>query len=126
MRKRAGIFRYITIAIAGIAASIAQQQRSAEAPSSGSARLGSGTLVVAELSRGLSSKHAKAGDIIKAKVIQDVIAGGRIVAPRDSKMLGIFPKRRKWGSNCSSGSWLNLLAKELNQPDGPAYIILPI
>lgn len=87
MRKRAGIFRYITIAIAGIAASVAQQ-KSVDAPASGSAVLGSGTLVVAELSRGLGSKHAKAGDIIKAKVIQDVISEGRIVVPRDSKMLG--------------------------------------
>src|SRR5579859_7633272 len=88
MRKRAGIFRYITIAIAGIAASIAQQQKSAETPASGSAAISSGTRVVAELSRGLSSKRAKAGDIIKAKVIQDVIAEGRIVVPRDSRMLG--------------------------------------
>jgi hypothetical protein len=86
MRKRAGIFLCITIAT-GIAVSIAQE-KSADAQTSAGAALNGGMLMVAELSRGLGTKHAKAGDIIKARVAQDVIADGRIVVPRDSTMLG--------------------------------------
>ena len=87
MRKRAGIFLCITIAIAGITVSAAQE-KSADTQASGSASLTSGTLMVAELSRGLNTRHLKAGDVIKAKIAQDVIAEGRIVVPRDSTLLG--------------------------------------
>jgi hypothetical protein len=87
MRKRAGIFLCVTIAIAGIAVSIAQE-KSAAPQASGGASLTSGTLMVAELSRGLNTRHLKVGDIVKARVAQDVIAEGRIVVPRDSTMLG--------------------------------------
>src|SRR6266481_5105038 len=87
MRKRAGIFLGITIAIAGVALSVAQE-KSADTQASGSASLTSGTLMVAELSRGLNTRHLKVGDIVKARVAQDVLAEGRIVVPRDSTMLG--------------------------------------
>ncbi|HET6841421.1 MAG TPA: hypothetical protein VFK06_07000 [Candidatus Angelobacter sp.] len=94
MRKRAGIFLCITTVIAGIAVSIAQE-KNADTQASGSASLTSGTLMVAELSRGLNTRHLKVGDIVKAKVIQDVIAEGRIVVPRDSKMLGLVVEVKK-------------------------------
>jgi hypothetical protein len=48
---------------------------------------GSTTLVV-ELTRGVNSKKAKAGDEVKARVIQDVMAKGLIVVPRDSRLVG--------------------------------------
>lgn len=51
-------------------------------------KLDSSTALVAEFTQSLNSKHAKPGATVKAKVIQDVIAHGRVIVRRDSKLVG--------------------------------------
>ncbi len=46
------------------------------------------TTVIVQLNQNLYAKKLKIGDKISAKVIQDLIVAGRIVIPRDSKLLG--------------------------------------
>lgn len=44
--------------------------------------------VVVQLSKGLSAKKLKIGDRVTSRVIQDLVLAGRIVIPRDSKLIG--------------------------------------
>ncbi|HET6936620.1 MAG TPA: hypothetical protein VFI72_17385 [Candidatus Angelobacter sp.] len=50
--------------------------------------LHAGTRLVIELSRSLNSKKLKPGDKIKAVLTQDLLLGGKIVAPVDSRLVG--------------------------------------
>ena len=47
-----------------------------------------GTAITADLARGLDTKKAKEGDQIQAKVAQDVLSAGKVVLPRNSKLIG--------------------------------------
>jgi hypothetical protein len=47
-----------------------------------------GTSLLGELSRSLNVKKLKAGDVVKARLTQDLIVQGRIVAPTDSQLVG--------------------------------------
>ena len=44
--------------------------------------------VVVQLSKGLNAKKLKIGDRVTSRAIQDVVLAGRIVIPRDSKLIG--------------------------------------
>ena len=44
--------------------------------------------VVAQINNHLNSKKLKVGDHVSARVIQDVVAGGSILVPRDAKLFG--------------------------------------
>jgi hypothetical protein len=46
------------------------------------------TTVIVQLTKSLNTKKLKIGDKVSAKVIQDLIVAGRIVIPRDSKLIG--------------------------------------
>jgi hypothetical protein len=50
--------------------------------------IASGTAINAELSKGIDSKKAKENDPVQAKVVQDVVVGGKVVVPRNSKLIG--------------------------------------
>jgi len=50
--------------------------------------IGSGTGVVAELSKSVNAKKAKIGDRVRAEVIQDVLYRGKIVMRTGSKLIG--------------------------------------
>ncbi|HWZ42589.1 MAG TPA: hypothetical protein VNW97_03900 [Candidatus Saccharimonadales bacterium] len=50
--------------------------------------IGGGTGVVAELSKTVNAKKAKAGDRVRAEVIQDVLYRGKIVMRTGSKLVG--------------------------------------
>jgi hypothetical protein len=47
-----------------------------------------GTTLVAEFSHGLNSKKLKAGDKVKAVLVQDLVLKGQIAAPAESKLVG--------------------------------------
>jgi hypothetical protein len=47
-----------------------------------------GTDMVAELSHSVNAKNAKPGDMVKAALTQDVLAHGRIIIRRGSKLMG--------------------------------------
>jgi len=56
--------------------------------------LTSGTPVLAELRKTVKAKKAKAGDQVKAEVVQDVIFRGKIVIRRGSKLVGHVTEAR--------------------------------
>ena len=47
-----------------------------------------GVEVAAQLNKDLNAKKVKSGDKVEAEVIQDVIANGRILIPRESRLVG--------------------------------------
>src|SRR5690348_334472 len=66
---------------------LAQNEGSPAAPATGS-QLQSGSLIYAELSKSIDSKKAKVGDPVVAKAIQAVLSHGKIVIPKNTKLLG--------------------------------------
>lgn len=50
--------------------------------------LAPGSMLLAEFSKSLNAKKLKPGDKVKAVLAQDLIAGGKIVAKSESKMVG--------------------------------------
>jgi len=51
-------------------------------------QFGSGTLIPAELSKSVDAKKAKVGDPIEARTAADMLSNGKIVMPRNTKVLG--------------------------------------
>lgn len=51
-------------------------------------RPGVGTIIVAELTNSIGVKNARVGDKIECKVTQDLLYQGRIVVPRNAKVIG--------------------------------------
>jgi hypothetical protein len=82
----------IIAALAGIAAS---QTTTASPPAS--MMIKPGTALVAELSKSIDAKKAKAGDAVKARIVQDLLAGGRIVIRRGAKLIGHITEARANG-----------------------------
>ena len=91
------------LAVAAIAAAAVAQ--STPAPSSGtqtgatpapdsatqaqsSNQFPAGTIIPAELSKSVDSKKAKAGDKIEAKIPVDLLSHGKIVIPKNTKIIG--------------------------------------
>jgi hypothetical protein len=66
----------------------AATRSSASAPAVIPLTLARGTTLLAELSGTLKAKKLKPGDKVKAVLAQDVIAGGKIVAKSESKLVG--------------------------------------
>jgi hypothetical protein len=64
------------------------QVRPVSANGGSTTKLDSSTSLVAEFTQSLNSKNAKPGATVKAKVIQDVIAHGKVIVRRDSKLIG--------------------------------------
>jgi hypothetical protein len=50
--------------------------------------LTAGTAINAELTKGLDSKKTKENDPVQARVVQDVVANGKVIVPRNSKLFG--------------------------------------
>jgi hypothetical protein len=67
---------------------VAQTTASSSGPTTATATLPNGTTIIAALSKSVDSRHVKAGDELMAKVVQDVVSGGKIVIPRNSKLPG--------------------------------------
>jgi hypothetical protein len=65
----------------------AWQQSGASAPAPTS-QLQGGSLIYAELSKSIDSKKAKVGDPVVAKVTQAVLSHGKIVIPKNTKIIG--------------------------------------
>ena len=64
------------------------QTLSASHSGSRSGTVPQGTLLVAELAKSIDAKKSKSGDVIKAKVVQDVLANGQILIHRGSRLVG--------------------------------------
>ena len=51
-------------------------------------RPGIGTIIVAELTNSIDAKKAKIGDRVECRVTQDLLYQGKVVIPRDAKVIG--------------------------------------
>jgi hypothetical protein len=78
----AGLLGLSSIAI------VRQAQQPADPAGPSPAGLENGAIMYAELSKTLDAKKAKAGDPVTAHLVADVVAHGKIVAHRDSKLIG--------------------------------------
>jgi len=58
------------------------------AQAQGSSSFPAGTIIPVELSKSLDAKKAKAGDKIEAKIPTDLLSQGKIVIPRNTKVIG--------------------------------------
>jgi hypothetical protein len=58
-----------------------------------------GTALVAELAKSIDAKKAKAGDQVKARIVQDLLAGGRIIIRRGAKLIGHITEARANGQD---------------------------
>jgi hypothetical protein len=55
-----------------------------------------GTELLGEFSRSLSAKKLKAGDLVKAKLTQDLVVQGMVLAPANSQLVGHVTEARAW------------------------------
>ncbi len=62
--------------------------QAAARPSATEYRPGIGTVIVAELTNSVSAKKAKAGDRVECTVVSDLLYQGKIVVPRNAKVIG--------------------------------------
>jgi hypothetical protein len=58
------------------------------ADSSNSQQIAPGTAIPAELAKSLDAKKNKVGDPVNAKVVQDLLSNGKVVIPRETKIVG--------------------------------------
>jgi hypothetical protein len=70
------------------AAAFAVTTQSGVAFNSNSITVPAGASLVVELTKSIDAKKAKAGDEVSAKLIQDFLANGRVIAPHGSKLQG--------------------------------------
>ena len=66
-----------------------------------------GSVIAAELSKSIDAKKAKTGDKVEAKVVMDLLSQGKVVIPRNSKVLGHVVEA-KAHSKDSAGSTLSI------------------
>jgi hypothetical protein len=76
------------VLLAALIGSSAAQSVTALNSSNSSGMVPQGTALVAELAKSIDARKARAGDTVKAKVTQDVLANGQIVIQRGSRLLG--------------------------------------
>jgi len=87
-------FLFAALIVTGVAAQSGQAQSNAvpgaafAAQPQNSNQVPSGTIITAELSKSLDAKKAKVGDKIEGKLPVDVLAHGKILIPRNSKVIG--------------------------------------
>ncbi len=93
----------------------------AEAPTSSAQKsnipgIDSGTTLVVELTQSLDARKAKAGELVAAKVIQDVISHAKIAIPRYSRLIGHVTEVKALGHG-SSASILGLVFDKVRLKD---------
>jgi hypothetical protein len=82
----------IILAMTGIA-----NARSGNSESRNSVNVPAGVAMVAELDKTVEAKKAKPGDLVKARIVQDVISGGHILVHRGAKLMGHITKAQAAG-----------------------------
>ena len=78
----------VVLAIIAMAGATAGQSSISATSSSISPGLPLGATIVVELEKSVDVKKAKTGDLVKAKVAQDLVSGGKVMIPRGSKAIG--------------------------------------
>ncbi len=78
----------ILLAATGFAQSLHSRHPRATTTAQAPAQFAPGTVIPAELSKSVDAKKLKAGDQIEAKTAADMLSDGKIVMPRNTKVLG--------------------------------------
>src|SRR5262249_26313203 len=85
----------ITLGMIAIAQTPTEPAPNAQSPSvaegaqpQGSVQFPAGTVIQAELSKSIDAKKSKVGDKVEARVPSDLLAHGKIVVPRNTKIVG--------------------------------------
>jgi len=94
----------------GVAAQNPETAKAAPSTPSGQmTELPAGTVLTAELTKGIDSRKAKQGEPVYARTTQDMLANGKVVIPHDSKLTGHIteaqgrPKGQKGDANSTIG-----------------------
>lgn len=66
----------------------AQAAAAAASQASGAVSIPAGTKIPAVLSKSVDSKKAKAGDKVEARTVANIVSQGKVVIPKDSKLIG--------------------------------------
>jgi hypothetical protein len=76
-----------------------------------------GSVISAELSKSIDAKKAKPGDRVEAKVTVDLLAEGKIVIPRNAKIIGHITDAKPH-SKQSPDSMLGIVFDQISLKDG--------
>ena len=69
------------------------------------ATLDDGSILYAELSKTVDAKKAKAGDPVSAVLLADVLSHGKVLARRDSKLVGHVLKHSPTAKKSLNRGW---------------------
>jgi len=78
----------VVVAVILLAVSAATQSAAPELANAPAVRIAPGTLIWAEFTKSLDAKKNRVGDPVEAKTSVDLLAQGKIVLPRNTKVLG--------------------------------------
>ena len=81
-------FRGIAAGLIGFSGMAIAAQSTPNPADAAAPKIAPGSILYAELSKTVDAKKAKAGDPVSALLQADVLSGGKIVAHRDSKLMG--------------------------------------
>jgi hypothetical protein len=81
-------FRGIAAGLLGLSGMAIAAQSTPNPADAAAPKIAPGSILYAELSKTVDAKKAKAGDPVSALLQADVLSGGKIVAHRDSKLMG--------------------------------------
>lgn len=81
-------FRGIAAGLLGLSGMAIAAQSTPNPADAAAPKIAPGSILYAELSKTVDAKKAKAGDPVSALLQADVLSGGKIVAHRDSKLIG--------------------------------------
>jgi hypothetical protein len=90
-----------------------------------STRIAPGTVIIAELSKGIDAKKAKAGDKIEARIGADVLSNGQVLIPKGAKVIGHVSESKAHGKD-SKDSMLGLVFDTVATKDGELTILASI
>ena len=76
-----------------------------------------GTIIPAELSKSVDAKKAKAGDKVEAKIPVDLLSHGKVVIPKNTKIIGHVTEA-KAHSKESPGSMVGIAFDRISMKDG--------
>jgi len=99
------------------ASAVSESAGPATSQASREGQMPAGTVIVAELSKSLDAKKVKPGDKIEAKMSMDLLSQGKVVIPRDTKIVGHVTEA-KAHSKDSPDSMLGIAFDRMSLKDG--------
>jgi len=79
------LFQWLSVMLLAMGTAFSQTTATDQASS---AQIAAGTQIPVELSKSLDAHKNKAGDPVNAKIAQDLLSNGKVVIPRDTKIVG--------------------------------------